>query len=127
MAKRKAFGIGFQKTGTTSLGVIFDKLGYRTAGYNEFRDLAAQSDLTWNDVKSRALRIATEVDAVKDTPWPLLYKELDMTFPGSKFIHIIRDPDAWLRSASNDFKTHPNSLHRLIYGCLLYTSDAADE
>ena len=24
---RKVFGIGFQKTGTTSLGTIFDKLG----------------------------------------------------------------------------------------------------
>lgn len=46
MAKQKVFGIGFQKTGTAWLGVIFDKLGYSTLSY-----------AVW-----------LEVDAAKDTP-----------------------------------------------------------
>lgn len=116
MARSKVFGIGFQKTGTSSLGKIFDTLGYQIAGYNEFRDFAAKSDLTWGDVETRAMRIAAEVDAVKDTPWPLLYKELDAHFPGAKFIHVIRNTDTWLTSATNDFQKHPNAVHRLIYG-----------
>lgn len=116
MARAKVFGIGFQKTGTSSLGVIFDKIGYKTAGYKEFRDLATKQDLTWQEVEARAMRIAADVDSVKDTPWPLLYKELDTTFPGSKFIHVVRNTDAWLTSATNDFQKHPNAIHKLIYG-----------
>lgn len=116
MAKPKVFGVGFQKTGTTSLGTIFGKLGYRTAGYNEFRDLAGRDDLTWAEVEARALKIAAGVDAAKDTPWPLLYRELDAAFPGSKFIHVTRSTDAWLKSAVKDFRAYPNAIHRLIYG-----------
>ncbi|MEL6957331.1 MAG: sulfotransferase family protein [Pseudomonadota bacterium] len=115
-AKPKVFGIGFQKTGTTSLGLIFDKLGYKSASYHEFRDFADRPDLQWSDVVARALSLAVELDAAKDTPWPLLYRELDEAFPGSKFIHVTRDAEAWLRSAVRDFANHPNAIHQAIYG-----------
>ncbi|WP_299681814.1 sulfotransferase [uncultured Roseobacter sp.] len=114
---RKVFGIGFQKTGTTSLGTIFDKLGYRVASYRDFRDFAQQDHVDWAEVTDRALTIAAGVDAAKDTPWPLLYRELDAAFPGAKFIHVTRDPEAWIRSAVKDFANHPNALHEAIYGC----------
>lgn len=116
MARCKTFGIGFQKTGTTSLGTIFDKLGYRTLSYHEFRPLAARENLDWEEVERFALELAKEADAAKDTPWPLLYRQLDAAFPGSKFIHVTRDSSAWLKSAVNDFQDYPNALHRLIYG-----------
>ena len=112
----KVFGIGFQKTGTTTLGVIFDALGYPTAGYHQFRDLAQAEGLTMQALRDRALTLAQDVRAAKDTPWPLLYRELDAAFPGSKFIHVTRDPDAWIRSAVNDFGTGYNALHQVIYG-----------
>lgn len=115
--KRKVFGVGFQKTGTTSLGKIFDALGYRIAGYHQFRDMAKLDALDWADVTERVLALARDVDAAKDTPWPLLYRELDAAFPGSKFIHVTRAPDAWIRSAVKDFGDHPNALHQAIYGC----------
>lgn len=116
-AKPKVFGIGFQKTGTTSLGTIFDTLGYRVASYHDFRDFATQAEVDWAEVTARALEIAAGVDAAKDTPWPLLYRELDTAFPGSKFIHVTREPEAWIRSAVKDFGDHPNALHQAIYGC----------
>lgn len=116
MAKPKVFGIGFQKTGTTTLGVIFDRLGYRTAGYHQFRHLAAQETVQMADMEAEVLRLAKEYDAAKDTPWPLFYESLDRTFPGSKFIHVTRNPDAWIASAVKDFKDHPNALHKAIYG-----------
>lgn len=116
MTRKKVFGIGFQKTGTTSLGAILDKLGYRTASYNEFRHLASRDTLDWSEVETLALALAREIDAAKDTPWPLLYRELDAAFPGSRFIHVTRDADAWLASAVKDFQDYPNALHRLIYG-----------
>jgi hypothetical protein len=114
---RKVFGIGFQKTGTTSLGKIFDALGYKTAGYHQFRDMAGRNSLDWAEVTDRALTLAREADAAKDTPWPLLYQNLDAAFPGAKFIHVTRAPDAWIRSAVKDFGAHPNAIHQEIYGC----------
>jgi hypothetical protein len=116
MSRRKVFGIGFQKTGTTTLGLMFDKLGYRLAGYNEFRHLAARESLNLAEVEALAIKVARGVDAAKDTPWPILYRTLDRTFPGSKFIHVVRDSKAWINSAVKDFGAHSNALHQVIYG-----------
>jgi hypothetical protein len=112
----KVFGIGFQKTGTTTLGNMLNRLGYRVAGYHSFRDMAGRDDLTWDEVRARALEVAATRDGGKDTPWPLFYAELDRAFPGAKFIHVVRDRDAWIRSVVGDFGTTENALHRLIYG-----------
>lgn len=112
----KVFGIGFQKSGTTTLGAMLSALGYKVAGYHSFRDLANRPNLTWNVLEERALEVMASHDAAKDTPWPLLYPLLDRQFPGSKFIHVIREPDAWIASAVRDFADHPNALHQLIYG-----------
>jgi Sulfotransferase domain len=112
----KVFGIGFQKTGTTTLGTILERLGYRVAGYHPFRGLAGQDDLDPAEVEALALRLAEDADAAKDTPWPVLYQALDAAFPGSKFIHVVRDEAAWIASAVKDFGDHPNALHRMIYG-----------
>lgn len=116
MPARKVFGIGFQKTGTTTLGVIFDKLGYRVAGYDAFRQFAARDQLTREEVEAHALEVAKGVDAVKDSPWPILYKSLDRAFTGSKFIHVTRAPETWIRSAVKDFGSEPNALREVIYG-----------
>ncbi len=112
----KVFGIGFQKTGTTTLGVIFDRLGYRTAGYHQFRHLAQLEGLTLAEIEREALAMAPGYDAFKDTPWPVLYQSLDRAFPGSKFIHVTREPRAWIASAVKDFNGWPNALHQAIYG-----------
>lgn len=112
----KVFGVGFQKSGTTTLGSMLSTLGYKVAGYHSFRDFAYYSDLTWDILETRALEVMENYNAAKDTPWPLLYPLLDRHFPGSKFIHVIRDPEAWVASAVRDFADHPNAVHRLIYG-----------
>lgn len=114
--KAKVFGIGFQKSGTTTLGVMLTALGYRVAGYYDFRDMADQSELNWPQIESRALQVMADHDAAKDTPWPLLYQSLDQHFPNGKFIHVTRDPQAWIASAVKDFADYPNALHQLIYG-----------
>jgi hypothetical protein len=115
-SKRKVFGIGFQKTGTTTLGVIFDKLGYRVAGYDQFRHLANRETLTFKEVEALAIEVAQSHDAAKDSPWSILYQSLDQAFPGSKFIHVVRNSDAWIKSAVNDFGDHPNAMREVIYG-----------
>ena len=115
MAKQKVFCVGFQKTGTTSLGLALDGLGYTTAGYHQFRDMADADRLTMDQLRDRAFEVANEHDAFKDTPWPILYKELDRAYPGSKFILIIRDTEKWIASATGDFGEIENSIHQLIY------------
>ena len=44
------------------------------------------------------------------------YRTLDRAFPGAKFIHVVRDRDAWIASAVKDFGTYPNAIHQAIYG-----------
>lgn len=116
MTRTRVFCVGFQKTGTSSLGRALGRLGYRVAGYHPFRDLAARPGLDMETVWARARPVAMAHDAVQDTPWPVLYDRLDAAFPGAKFLHVVRDRDAWLKSVLGDFSDHHNEIHRLIYG-----------
>lgn len=117
MNKPKVFGVGFQKTGTSSLGIALEDLGYRVASYWQFRDFATDAGVTREKLWGRMKEVlATSFDAGKDTPFPVFYRELDQEFPGSKFILVIRDAEKWYQSALDDFGRHPNEVHRLIYG-----------
>lgn len=113
----KVFAIGFQKTGTTSLGRALSLLGYSVCGYDPFRKLLRIENLGMEPILDLALSLADRHDAFKDTPWPVLYRELDQRYPGSKFILTVRDTDKWIRSVVNDFGAHPNAIHTAIYGC----------
>ena len=84
MKARKVFCLGFQKTGTSSLDIALTQLGYEVVVYDAFRDLAQKQGLTWAEIEERALELASKFDAAKDTPWPLLYKQLDTAYPGSR-------------------------------------------
>jgi hypothetical protein len=81
----KVFGIGFHKTGTTSLARALTYLGYRFTGPNGL----AKPNIA-KDVYQMAYSLATEFDPFQDNPWPLLYRELDERFPCSKFVLTIR-------------------------------------
>jgi len=46
--------------------------------------------------------------ALADLPIPILYKELDKAYPGSKFILTIRPDDEWIASVENHWSdTNP--------------------
>jgi hypothetical protein len=89
----KVFCIGFQKTGKTSLESALKVLGYRVTSVFG-RDLPIET--LRRDYVRIGLQIARDYDAVQDMPWPQMYRELDATFPGSKFILTWREPDRWL-------------------------------
>lgn len=109
-ARPKVFCLGFQKTGTSSVGLALERLGRSVAGYHPFRHLADQVDLDLERVWRIALPVAEAHDAAQDTPWPILYRRLDEAFPGAKFIHVVRDPGAWIDSVRTDFGNHRNQL-----------------
>jgi hypothetical protein len=109
----KIFCIGFQKTGTSSLRDALEQLGYRVS--RMFGQDVALDELRSTYV-ARGLEIAARHDAVEDMPWPLMFRELDAAFPGSKFILTARDTDRWYRSISDHFGTNPHHLQQLTYG-----------
>jgi len=109
--KPKVFCIGFHKTGTTSLEIALRKLGYRVRGCFGTKD----PDIA-DKVFDMAFAMVADYDAFEDNPWPVLYRELDERFPGSKFILTRRPADAWIRSQVKDFATTETPMRRWIYG-----------
>lgn len=107
----KVFCIGFQKTGTTSLGKALEILGYNVCG---------PIGVTDPEIGSKAIdwAVATipHFDAFQDNPWPLLFKELDMMCPNSKFILTTRPPRSWIRSMQKYFGDYRAAAEEWIYG-----------
>lgn len=111
MIEPKLFGIGFHKTGTSSLAAACTRLGYRVTGPNWVkRPTIAQ------DVHDLAFDLLEQFDAFQDNPWPLLYRELDAWCPGSRFILTVRDTDHWMRSVLRHFGETDTPMRRWIYG-----------
>ena len=111
MGMPKVFGIGFHKTGTKSLAVALRHLGYSVTGAN-----GVYNPNISRDVCRMAFRLAERYDAFQDNPWPLLYREMDERYPGSKFILTLRPTDAWIRSVVRHFGTENTPMREWIYG-----------
>jgi hypothetical protein len=107
----KIFCIGFQKTGTTSLGKALESMGYRVCGVcHELLPGLQAGD--FEGIKE----MVDQYDAFEDNPWPVLYKKLDQRYPASKFILTLREERKWIRSVSNHFGHTPSSMLEYIYG-----------
>lgn len=111
MCKSKVICIGWHKTGTSTMGDALLTLGYDVLGAR--LDLA--EPLFEGDVE-KVFEAAKPYDALQDVPWAAIFKELDLAFPGSKFILTERAPDAWLHSAKKHFKDTHIPLHEYLYG-----------
>ena len=115
----KVFGIGFHRTGTTSLARALRRIGYRVQrgfGYNKpNKKIRIPEPVTIDKVASVGISMAKFYDGFADNPWPLLYRELDEAFPGSKFILTIRDPQKWIESAVRHFGMNTGPRMDLIY------------
>lgn len=118
----KVFGIGLPKTGTTSLHIALQILGYRSCAF-------AGDKRTFKELREGNYRLSVlrNFDAVSDIPIPAIFAQLDEFWPKSKFILTIRNLDNWLESCR---KAHfnrvsevpePGSLRdfyrTMLYGC----------
>ena len=106
----KVFGVGFHKTGTTSLRDALRILGYRVTGPNFTQEQRLEHLLL------RAAELAEQYDGFQDDPWPLLFREMDQRFPDSKFVLTVRDPDEWYMSVLRHFGDKNSSMRKFIYG-----------
>ena len=115
MRSPKIFGIGLNKTGTTTLGQCGELLGLKCIGFDRrlLREIV-------NEKKTDGLKdIVDQYDLFEDWPWPLVYRELDKMYPGSKFILTTRlNGVTWLNSLKeHSMKTSPfNHSRKDIYG-----------
>ena len=111
MNNAKVFCIGFHKTGTTTLAVALTELGYNVTGPNGIND---------SDISANALPMAFDLvkryDAFQDNPWPVIFKDVDTKFPGSKFILTVRTPESWIKSQVAHFGTRTTAMREWIYG-----------
>jgi len=110
-SKGIVIGVGFHKTGTSTLRDALSILGYKV---KDTTPRALIPILRGNERRIR--QIIGDCSAVEDTPWFMIYKTLDRLYPNSKFILTIRDEDSWFRSISQHIGTLPAAHHEWIYG-----------
>ncbi len=122
----RIFGIGMHKTATTSLHAALKILGIDSAHWKD----AHWAKAIWDEMTTWGRSGTLERHyALSDLPIPLLYQQLDVAYPGSKFILTTRNERDWLQSVrnhwshdSNKFRwawsTDPFShkVHKLLYG-----------
>ena len=108
MHRKKVFGIGLSRTGTTSLHVASLILGLSAVHYP--REAASR----W--FRGDFSRETTDhFDVITDLPTPVYFQQLDTTHPGSRFILTIRSIDSWLESVEKFFaKSPPESAETLL-------------
>jgi hypothetical protein len=90
----KVFGIGLNKTGTTSLRLACETLGLRHMSCR--RDLlVAVREGRLEDV----FAVVDAYDSFDDWPWPLIYRPLFERYRDSRFVLTVRaSPERWLAS-----------------------------
>jgi sulfotransferase family protein len=93
----KVFGIGYPKTGTTTLGACFRQLGYK----HQSHDMRLAAQVASGNL-TNVMRVVDRHDTFEDWPWFLIYRQLDQRYPGSKFVLTTRrDTATYLRSLKN--------------------------
>ena len=96
--KRKIFGIGLSRTGTKSLTLALNMLGFKVAHYPD-------DEITLKELMAEKYNfsILNDFDGITDITVAPFYAQLDNLFPDSKFILTIRDKESWLRSVETHF------------------------
>ena len=100
----KIFGIGLNKTGTTTLKRCYTHLdlGPIAPVKGKMVSRAKNSLINHKDYRP-ALKMAENFSCFEDRPWNIwqMYCYLDNYFPGSRFILTVREPEKWWRSVEH--------------------------
>jgi hypothetical protein len=121
MTKQKIFGIGLNKTGTSSLGRFFQNNGYKMHEDYSCLKIKLAKDLVNKKNMDKAeliLDIAENADVFEDWPWPLIYVQCLKRFPDAKFILTVREsPEKWFDSLYfHCRKNGPTQQIKSVYG-----------
>lgn len=85
--------VGMYKTGTTSVGMLFEQLGYKSifdswdvlggGNYDEIENKEEKYDL----IKGKSKKY----EGFADAPWLFLYEEMESWYPSAKFVLTTRN------------------------------------
>ena len=133
----KIFCIGMHKTATTSLHHALEILGFDSWHWSS----AHVAKAIWREMNNTGTSPTVDrYDALGDLPIPLLYRQLDRAYPGSKFILTLRDEQSWLAAVSKHFDSRynrfrdgwskdpfTNRIHQVLYGRQDFDADVFAE
>jgi hypothetical protein len=119
----KVFCVGFWKTGTTSIYKAFTILGYRAG---RLINVGKEPKQGWIPYIKKS-----NYDAFTDDPMSFIFKELDKTFPGSKFILTERDKKSFATSYINyfegtEFEKSPEEVDEILEKYERHNQDVKD-
>lgn len=121
--KPKVFGIGLNRTGSTSLGIYFQKLGYKHC-FEWFSSQQLKKMLTDDSYLKRKMN---PFEMHEDWPTALVYDKLTEWYPDAKFILTLREtPEQWfasLKNTSRQEESPHNKTKELIYGYGVITDE----
>ncbi|KAL0084758.1 P-loop containing nucleoside triphosphate hydrolase protein [Phycomyces blakesleeanus] len=118
----KIIGAGFGRTGTNSLRLALETLGYRTHHMIKALSDITQDPLVWerafNDPENHPDEwesVYGNYDAAIDWPTVTHYKELMKKYPDAKIILTTRSAESWYKSMNNTIfmKMHSNYVEEL--------------
>ena len=109
----KIVGVGLNKTGTKTLGTCLRHWQFNHASFSP-----AAFELWRRNNHAELLKTAAAYDSYEDWPWPLIFRDIDRLYPGSKFILTRRsDPEVWFKSlCKHAERTGPTIFRKYIYG-----------
>ena len=114
---KKVFGIGLNKTGTSTLGACFSTLGFR-----HLYDVHRLTQYYFDGDLESIFKVIEGHDSFEDWPIPLIYKELYERF-GEEALFVLtlrKTPEVWLNSLSRHAKriNHEGArnIRKNIYG-----------
>lgn len=107
----RVFGIGFHKTGTSSLAAALRLLGHRVTGPDRVWSISSYEEIV--DVVDNRLQ---RYDAFQDNPYPIAYRYIDRNVSQGRYILTVRDEDEWIESVVNHFGGDSTPMREYIYG-----------
>ena len=116
----QVIGVGFARTGTTSLRAALGILGLGPC-YHMFDVMSEPSRVRrWLEIARGATPVWDEIFAgyqsAVDWPAAVYWRQLAAAYPAAKIVLTVRDPDAWYDSASNTIfkrRLNPRGLARI--------------
>jgi hypothetical protein len=104
VSARKVFGVGLSRTGTTSLTLALQILGYRCIHWPHDPTTRQELQSYYSGAApSFRLSIAEKSDALTDTPSASVYRELAARYPDSRFVLTVREEAAWIGACDRFF------------------------
>ncbi len=101
----KVIGAGFGRTGTKSLQLALEILGFgkcchmeellrNPAGVLQWKQAYNEEEVDWN-------KLFKNYESIVDFPDSMYYKELSNFYPGAKVILTVRDAEKWYKSVNS--------------------------